>query len=119
VGVTVSFGWGLLECARYHLLLRRRLRLDLADPVVTDRFRLYAAATGLAVLTNLMGSVFWWLGVEMLTHPLGGLLLFGFGTSSSVLMMLAFLPPRAYTRWLRRRHRERHPDAVAAAVAGS
>lgn len=40
--------------------------------------------------------VFWWLHLEMLTHPLSGLLLFVLGTSSSVLMLLAFLPPRAY-----------------------
>lgn len=103
VGITVSFGWGCVECGRYHLLLRRRLRLGLADPVVTDRFRLYAGATGMAVLINLVGWVFWWRDVEMLTHPGGGALLFVFGTTSSVLMMLAFLPPRAYIARVRAR----------------
>lgn len=101
--ITVSFGWAFVECGRYHLLLRRRLHIGLADPVVADRFRLYAVATGLAVLTNLVGSVFWWLHTEMLTDPLGGLLLFVLGTSSSVLMMLAFLPPRAYLARVRAR----------------
>jgi len=34
-------------------------------------------------------------------------------------MWLSFLPPRAYTRWLRRRHRERHPDSAETAPAGA
>jgi hypothetical protein len=103
IGITLSFGWGFLECGRYHLLLRRRLRLGLADPVVTDRFALYAGATGLGVLTNLVGWVFWWRELEMLTHPLGAALLFALGSTSSVLMLLAFLPPRAYLARLRAR----------------
>jgi hypothetical protein len=101
--IAVSYGWAFVECGRYHRLLRRRLRLGIADPVVTNRFGLYAAATGLALLTNLVGSAFWWLHVEMITSPLGGTLLFVLGTSSSVLMMLAFLPPRAYLAWVRAR----------------
>jgi hypothetical protein len=100
--ITISFGWAFAECGRYHLMLRRRLRLGLADPVVTNRFGLYATATGLAVITNVVGWVFWALHLEMLTHPLGSPLLFVLGTSSSALMMLAFLPPRAYLAWLRR-----------------
>lgn len=107
--ITLSFGWALLECARYHLMLRRRLRLGLSDPVVTDRFALYATATGLAVLVNLLGWVFWSREVEMLTHPVGGMLLFVFGTTSSCLMLLAFLPPRAYLDWVR----SRAPEAAA------
>jgi hypothetical protein len=101
--ITVSYGWAFVECGRYHFLLRRRLRIGLADPVVANRFGLYATATGVALVTNLVGAVFWHLHVEMITNPLGGLLLFVLGTSSSVLMMLAFLPPRAYLAWVRAR----------------
>jgi hypothetical protein len=101
--VIVSFGWAFLECSRYHLLLRRRLRLGMAEPVVTNRFALYAAAMGLAVLTASLGWVYMWLRLEMVTHPVGGLLLFVLGTTSSSLMMLAFLPPHAYLAWVRAR----------------
>ena len=73
----------------------------MADPIVTNRFGLYAAATGIAVITSLVGWVYIWLHLEMVTDPVGGLLLFGLGTTSSSLMMLAFLPPRAYLAWLR------------------
>ncbi len=94
--ITLSMGWAFVECARYHLMLRRRLRLDLADPVVTDRFRLYAVGTLLGLITNVVGWVFWCLGLEMLTDPLGAPLLGLLGAGSAVYMWLAFLPPRAY-----------------------
>ena len=101
--ITLSMGWGFVECARYHGMLRRRLRLDLADPVVTDRFRLYAAATLLGLTANAVGWIFWWLGLEMITDPLGAPLLGVLGTGSAVFMWLAFLPPRAYLARVRAR----------------
>lgn len=103
LGITASYGWAALECGRYHRLMRRRLALGLADPVVANRFGLYAVATAMAVGVNLVGWVFWSAGVEMLTHPVGGAVLFVFGSSSSVLMLLAFLPPRAYLARVRSR----------------
>lgn len=104
--ITVSYGWASLECGRYHLLMRRRLSIGLADPVVVDRFGVYALATGIAVLTNLVGWVYWWMRIEMLTDPVGGTVLFVCGTTSSVLMMLAFLPPRHYLERVRARASE-------------
>jgi len=101
--ITISMGWAFVECGRYHLMLRRRLRLDLADPVVTDRFRLYAAGTLLGLITNAVGWVFWWFGLEMLTDPVGAPLLGLLGASSAVYMWLAFLPPRAYLARVRAR----------------
>lgn len=106
IGITVSYGWASLECGRYYLLMRRRLPLGLADPVVVNRFGLYSVATAMAVAVNLVGWVFWHAGVEMITHPVGGALLFVFGTSSSVLMLLAFLPPRSYLARVRARAAE-------------
>lgn len=101
--IMLSMGWGFVECAHYHGLLRRRLRIGLADPVVTDRFRLYAAATFLGLTTNAVGWVFWWEGLEMLTHPLGAPLLGILGAGSAVFMWLAFLPPQAYLAHVRAR----------------
>lgn len=98
--ITLTYGWAFVECGYYHLMLRRRLRLGMGDAVVANRFGLYATATGLAVFTNVVGWVFWHLGLEMIVHPLGGFLLFAMGTGSSTLMLLAFLPPRAYLAWV-------------------
>jgi hypothetical protein len=101
--IMLSMGWGFIESARYHVMLRRRLRLALADPVVTDRFRLYAAATLLGLTTNAVGWIFWWLGREMLTDPVGAPLLAVLGAGSAVYMWLAFLPPQAYLARVRAR----------------
>jgi hypothetical protein len=107
--IMLSMGWGFVECARYHGMLRRRLRLDLADPVVTDRFRLYAAATLLGFITNAVGWIFWWLRLEMLTDPVGAPLLAVLGAGSAVFMWLAFLPPQAYLAHVQARARSRQP----------
>lgn len=103
VVITLSYGWACLECGRFYSLLRRRLRLGIAEPVVANRFGLYTVATGMALTTNVVGFVFWHLHLEMLTNPLGGPLLFVLGAGSSVLMMLAFIPPQAYREWVRAR----------------
>jgi hypothetical protein len=103
ITISVSMGWGFIECARYHGLLRRRLRLALADPVVTDRFRLYAVGTLLGLVTNTVGWIFWWRGLEMLTDPVGAPLLGVLGAGSAIFMWLAFLPPQAYLARVRAR----------------
>jgi hypothetical protein len=101
--ITISMGWAFLECAHYHGMLRRRLRLELADPVVTDRFRLYAMAMLSGVTINAIGWIFWWMGLEMITHVLGAPLLAVFGAASAVFVWLAFLPPAAYLARVRTR----------------
>lgn len=42
----LPFAWAALESWRYHRKMRRRLALGLSDPVVTDRFALFAIWTG-------------------------------------------------------------------------
>jgi len=70
---------------------------------VTDRFRLYAAATLLGFTTNAVGWVFWSLHLEMLTDPVGAPLLGVLGAGAAIFMWLAFLPPRAYLARVRAR----------------
>jgi hypothetical protein len=87
--------WAMTESFRYYGVMRRRLRIGLADPVVTDRFRLWGLANGGAVLASgsigIAGG-----GVDALASP--ALMTFVAGTSlgSAVALWLAFLPPRAY-----------------------
>ena len=93
-----AFVWTCAESFRYHAALRRRLALGLADPVVTDRVRLWAFASlaicfGFAVFLagriltpNAAGSP-WVLSVTSCV-----------ALASSVAMTLAFFPPKAYLR---------------------
>jgi len=90
--------WGGLESARWFRMLRRRLALGLADPVVADRFRLWAlgmlASASVAALS---------VGLELAGRSLSGsaagsLVVAAGGLVSATSLWLAFVPPRSYVR---------------------
>lgn len=97
-GRALPFAWSAAESWLYHARLRRRLAIGLADPVVTDRFRLWAINTsavtaafgvfGIAVLMELPVSTS---PNVLASSSIAGLV-------ASVSMWLAFLPPRWYLR---------------------
>ena len=103
IPVCVAYLWTAWESLRYYAQMRRRLRLGLADPVVVNRFLLWAAmalavAAGIALNTVALAR-----HVNILASPL---VLFGSsctGLTQAILLFLAFLPPRAYLDWLRSR----------------
>lgn len=93
--------WTAVEGFRYHALLRKRLALGLADPVVTNRFLLWALL-GVFSFLSLIGPV--WgavvgVGAEQLW--LVRLPTAIAGLACAVLLQLAFMPPAAYLRRLR------------------
>jgi len=103
--------WLAAEAARYYVLMRRRLRLGIADPLVTDRFRLWAGA-GVAATILLATSAPPLVLDPVRYHPLliADLFLFSLsGVAASLLYALAFFPPAAY-----RRHIARAAGALAA-----
>jgi hypothetical protein len=102
-GRAAAFFWAAAESVRYHSLLKRRLHIGLADPVVTDRFRLWALTTlsiSVAFLVFLAGRL---LALNVSESPavLAGTSLCGI--VGGVSMWLAFFPPPAYTQWVRAR----------------
>jgi hypothetical protein len=94
--------WLAFEGFHYYGLMKRRLSLGLADPVVTNRFLLWAVAgvSGVVLLLTAVPPVF----LDPLKHkPLLILDLFIFsaaGMISSVLYWLTFFPTAAYRRRL-------------------
>jgi hypothetical protein len=94
--------WLVVEGVRYHGMMRRRLALGLADPLVTNRFLLWTLA-GAASIVFMLTAV-----PPMFLAPhqhelllLVDLVVFSVaGMAVSVLYLLAFLPPRAYRRLL-------------------
>jgi len=103
-GFAVAFGWVAVESLRYHALLRRRLALGLADPVVTNRFLVWgagAAATSVLVLV-LLGLYLQ--GITLLANSLSASVLVTVsGMVMSVVPWLTFAPPAAYLRFVARR----------------
>jgi hypothetical protein len=98
--VVLAFAWGGFEALRYFFLLRRRQALGLADPVVTNRFLLWAIADWTAVV--LCGSVasFLLAGKAVLIDPLALCTIALAGTVMSVTWYLTFFPPVAYLRYV-------------------
>lgn len=91
--------WGAYESSRYAGQMRRRFQVGLGDPVVTNRFVLWAMGTGCAAAITLVH-----LGIRYLlgeiTPVLGALIVGPIGLVAAGSVWLAFLPPAAYTRWV-------------------
>jgi hypothetical protein len=105
--------WTMFESYRYHALMRRRLALGLANPLVTNRFLLWGSGslgTALAIWISsisffLAGSpalaAAWTGPIEIATATVG--------VATVAIFYLTFLPPRGYRNWVARRSRKPLP----------
>lgn len=95
-----AFVWATAESLVFHARLRRRLRLGLVEPVLVDRFRLWSIASGAVLVAFAVFSAGRLAGVNAATSPwvLGATSLGGLVAGAA--LWLAFLPPRAYLRWV-------------------
>ena len=111
LGMTLRLGvllWNSLESFAYWARMRRRLRLGLADPVVTNRFLLWGLGSGAAFVGSSVGAVVMVLtGFSAGTRPGVALVLSIHGAIAAISMWLAFLPPERYRRWVERRSQRR------------
>jgi hypothetical protein len=82
--------WLFFESASYARSMRRRLRLGLADPIVANRFVLWAIWTGALALIPLFV-----LGLRAALAVLGA-----GGATAVAAGWLAFFPPASYQRWI-------------------
>jgi len=92
-----AFVWGGGEAFAHWTRMRRRLRVGLADPVVSDRMLLWAVSSlviALAFSAFFAGKVV--LGENA---PVVVISASACGLVAAVAMMLAFFPPRPYLRW--------------------
>jgi hypothetical protein len=101
VATIFSYAWTAVEAFRYYRMLRRRLSLGLADPIVANRFFLWflsgvfaSAGSGVVTLLAAVGGQPYDSVAGRAAVGLGGL-------AASVVLALAFVPPRAYLRWVR------------------
>jgi hypothetical protein len=97
-GIAVPLCWGTYESLRYWQLLRKRVRLGLADPVVADRMRLWGIALVSACVINISTTVAALFGVDFAVAAVGALVIAPFGLLAAGSMWLAFIPPAAYLR---------------------
>jgi len=109
----VGLGWCAYESLRYRRMYVKRLALGLADPVIANRFLLYAIWTGaLAALPAFVGVVAaiytdteTWRAAFLLPTRIVGVVVF-------VSMVLIFVPPKVYTDLIERRYERRTAGAA-------
>jgi hypothetical protein len=100
--------WGSIEALRYWTLMRKRVPLGLADPVVANRFLLWGIGAGAAGLGSfigcaaqvIVGSPMLETSWVMASSSLHGMV-------AAVALSLAFMPPEAYRRFVSNRARAR------------
>jgi hypothetical protein len=100
---TLAFGWAGFESGRYWLSARKRMRLGLIDAAVTNRFLLWAVASGSAFLLGLCLTLLQLDGQQITGNLVPSLLTMVVSIVTGGAMYLAFLPPRSYLAWIERR----------------
>jgi len=99
--------WAFAESLRYRVLMKRRVRVGLADPVVANRFLLWSLWIGgmLVAIAIAIGVRFLMPEFSTDASPaqravvVSGVL--GAALVSAASLWLAFFPPEPYLRWLR------------------
>ncbi|HXX47126.1 MAG TPA: hypothetical protein VEN47_02795 [Myxococcota bacterium] len=98
----LSYVWTALEGMRYYRMMRKRMALGLADAVVTNRFLLWGFS-GLTSLAWISVSAFFLaIGANIGTDPIPVTVTSAGGIVNTVFLVLIFMPPSAYTRWVER-----------------
>ena len=97
---TLAFAWASGESLRQWLRLRRRERLDLADPTESWRFLILGLGNGAGAAIALALVSFAARGLGIGEHPAPGLLQCASGLALSATWLLTFAPPRRYRVWL-------------------
>jgi hypothetical protein len=99
--VVVPYAWTAWESIRYYERMRRRVRLDLADPVVCNRFLLWGLTSVFVIAGVALNSAALALRINIFETPAILFASSATGLAQAVLLLLAFLPPRSYLDWVR------------------
>ncbi len=102
--------WTALEGLRHYRMMKRRLALGLADAVVTNRFLLWGISGAISVTWNGVVISALLAGANVSASPVPVLAVSLGGLASAVCLVLTFMPPVWYLRWL---ERERERSALA------
>jgi hypothetical protein len=96
------FSWTGFEAFRYQALLRKRLALGLANPVVANRFFLWGVVSIFSIISMAGPLIAGLMGVDFMANPYVLLSVSVGGLTTAVTLYLAFLPPKAYLRRIER-----------------
>jgi hypothetical protein len=100
----VGMSWAAGEAFHHYVLLRRRLPLGLSEPAVVNRFLLWGlAALSECLIYGVVGAVILRGTPAAFLVGAPALLISALGLAAAVTILLAFLPPARYCRWVEER----------------
>lgn len=103
--------WAAFEGFRYSGMLRKRVALGLAEPIVAHRIWLWAVGAALQVIVLSLDLGTWFAtGAFLMASPLGLFLAAGLGLIGAWAIAFAFFPPSAYVKFI---SRQSEPTAAA------
>jgi hypothetical protein len=100
IAATSVYLWTSIEGVRCWIQARRRLAIGLADPLVDNRFALWALVGACSLISMVPSLALLLAGRSPLDYPLLKLNTAVAGIGTTFAMQLAFLPPAAYRRWV-------------------
>ncbi len=110
-GLVAGLAWTAIEGFRHYRMMRKRLALGLAEPIVTNRFLLWGISGMVSLSWNAVVSFYLLAGVNINTNPVPVFAISFGGLLTAACLVLTFMPPAWYVRWI---ERERHSRALAA-----
>jgi hypothetical protein len=100
--LALSYVWTALEGGRYYRMMRKRMALGMAEPVVTNRFLLWTLSGLTSMAWISFTAVMLALGYNLARNPVNVSVTCAGGLANTVFLVLIFMPPAAYTRWVNR-----------------
>jgi hypothetical protein len=95
IGLLLAYGWSAFEPLRFHLLMRRRMRIGMGDALVTNRLLLWGLGTGAIAAVAALHLVAQLFGRYELPPSLVGVVSL-LVLTTALCEWLAFFPPRAW-----------------------
>lgn len=103
VGVLLlSYVWTASEGWRYYRMMRKRMALGMADAVVTNRFLLWTLSGLTSTCWITFSALMLAAGYNLARNPINVSVTCMGGLANTVFLVLIFMPPAGYTRWVQR-----------------
>jgi hypothetical protein len=103
MGFQVWYVWTAVASLREWTRARRRVAMGLSDPVVANRLLLWGAMGAFQALDGAVAMALEQSGRSPVHDPISALVLAANGIVSGGLILLTFMPPRSYLRFVRGR----------------
>jgi hypothetical protein len=100
ISYAIAFGWTGIESIAYWIKLRRRARIGLVDPVLSNRFALWGVGCAIAFGIDVVLGVLALSGTDFLREAAPRLLISTSGMVNAIVWFLSFTPPESYARWI-------------------